>query len=225
MTTALLTINAILLIYAIWAMASPKTALFFIHDKANRKRWPGSFIIAGVWILFFIIVGPIVQDSPEMRKQREDERLEAEAKARKEARERELVIKDSILRVQIDALNRDAEHGVLSNAGPTDEIWRFQQSLFAKRDSINLKWADYTLDNRFSVDKGSELFYQIDDVLKSAATSTWQNRSFSGYYNNPGQYQDSIIEKDGIRLQRLMDHNKREALRINRIFNSKIKID
>lgn len=223
MTTALLTINAILLIYAIWAIASPKTALFFIHDKANRKRWPGSFIIAGVWILFFIIVAPIVQDSPEMQKQREDERLEAGAEARKEARERELAINDSILRVQIDALNRDAEHGALNTDGPTSEVWRYQQTLFAKRDSLNLIWVEQTLDNKFSVDKGSELFYQMDDIIKTAANSTLQNRSFSGYYNNPGQYEDSIIVKSGIELQRLIDQNKREALRINRKFSEKIE--
>lgn len=223
MTTALLTINAILLIYTIWAMASPKTALFFIHDKTNRKRWPGSFIIAGVWILFFIIVAPIVQGSPEMQQQREAERLEAEAEARKDARERELAVNDSILRVQIDALNRDAEQGALNTEGPTSEVWRYQQTLFAKRDSLNLKWVEQTLDNKFSVDKGSELFYQMDDILKSASTSTWKSQSFSGYYDNPGQYEDSIIVKNGIELQRLMENNKREALRINRKFNDKIK--
>lgn len=223
MTTALLTVNAILLVYAIWAMASPKTALFFIPNKANRKRWPGSFIVAGVWIVFFIIVGPIVQNSPETLKQKEEERLEAEAQAQKEAEERAHAVSDSILRARIDALELDVKHGALNTDGPTNEIWRYQQWLFAERDSINLKWVDHTLNDKFSIEKGSELFSQIDNILKSAATSTWQNSSYSGYYDNPAQYGDSVIAKDGATLQRLMDYNKREALRINRKFNSKVK--
>ena len=187
MTTALLTANAILFFYAIWAMVSPKTALFFIHDKANRKRWPGSFIVAGVWIVFFIIAAPIVENSPETQQQREEKRLEAEAQAQKEAEERAHAVSDSILRARIDALELDAKHGVLNTDGPTNEIWRYQQWLFAERDSINLRWADHTL------------------------------------YDNPAQYGDSVIAKDGATLQRLMDYNKREALRINRKFNSKVK--
>lgn len=225
MTTALLTVNAILLIYAIWAIASPKTALFFIPNKANRKRWPGSFIVAGVWIVFFIIAGPIVQNSPETLKQKEEERLEAEAQAQKEAEERAHAVSDSILRARIDALELDAKHGALNTDGPTNEIWRYQQWLFAERDSINLKWVDHTLNDKFSVENGSELFSQIDNILKSAATSTWQNRSYSGYYDNPAQYGDSVIAKDGITLQRLMDSNKSEALRLNKKFIKMIKID
>lgn len=223
MTTALLTVNAILLIYAIWAMASPKTALFFIPNKANRKRWPGSFIVAGVWIVFFIIAAPVVQNSPETLKQKEEKHLEAEAQAQKEAEERAHAVSDSILRARIEALELDAKHGALNTDGPTNEIWRYQQWLFAERDSINLKWVDHTLNDKFSIEKGSELFSQIDNILKSAATSTWQNRSYSGYYDNPAQYGDSVIAKDGATLQRLMDYNKREALRINKKFNSKVK--
>lgn len=223
MTTALLSINAVLLIYAIWAMVSPKTALFFISDKSRRKRWPGSFIALGVWILFFIIAAPIVENSPETQQQREYERLEAEAKAEKDAEERAHAVSDSILRVRIEALEKDEKYGALNTAGPENEIWRYQQQLFAQRDSLNLRWVDYTLDNKFSVEKGSELFYQIDNILKSAATSTWRDRTYSGYYDNPGQYTDSIIRKDGKHLQTLMDRNKREALRINRKFNGKIE--
>lgn len=223
MTTVLLTVNAILLVYAIWAMASPKTALFFISNKANRKRWPGAFIVAVIWIVFFIIAAPVVQNSPETLKQKEEKRLEAESLAQKEADERAHAVSDSILRDRIEALELDAKHGALNTDGPTNEIWRYQQWLFAERDSINLKWVDHTLNDKFSVEKGSELFSQIDNILKSAATSTWQNRSYSGYYDNPAQYGDSVIAKDGATLQRLMDYNKREALRINRKFNSKVK--
>lgn len=219
----IIVLNAILLIYTIATFIAPQKALFFIKDKAKRKRWPASTLVLVCYFLLGMAMEAGLNATPEgeeanarIEQQRAEENALAQSK-----RDREL--RDSLTRVEIDAFNKKVDAHRLSTAGPTDSTWRAEQMMFARRDSLNLVWAENTLDNKFGIDKGSDLFRQLDNCIKMAASSTWRTPAFNTYYDNPNSYEDDAISSDGRKLQEKMNSNNKEAIRINKKFSDKIR--
>lgn len=214
-------INAVLFVYVAWAWVSPKTALFFIKCKDKRRRnlmclW----LTLGYLVVFFVLATLGENTDGFMKEQSENmerERIETEKSAKDSAEHK----RDSLLRDEID---RCASNAVTNQAGPTDASWRRQQWLFAKRDSINLSYVNYQLNNKFSVDKVSKEFYEFDRMLTNAANPKWpQKDKYRIYYEDATAFTDSAQHEDCVVLMRLIDRNNKEAIRITQKFNGKIK--
>lgn len=182
-------VNATLFIYVAWAWIAPSTALFFIRDKERRRRKPICLWLTLGYLAVFCILAPLVQNTEgykvEQAEKAEQERLALAKEAQEVAAQRQ----DSILRADIDLL---INKGHISQDGPTDALWRYQQWLLAKRDSINLAYVNYQLDNLWDVEKGSPEFFEYDRLLTNAANPKWTQKSkYRSYYENATEFTDS----------------------------------
>lgn len=194
MTTTLLTVNAILFTYAIWAMASPKTALFFIPNKANRKRWPGSFIILAVWIVFGVFVGQMddAQTGTESTEAQTEIATESES-AQPEVDYSEydsdpteltpeiLAAYDSIHKAGIEVYEIE---GAKYNpkVGPNNETWRSIQWNNATLNATNLRLAENDINfharlNEIPLSKWNKLEADINEAMSGS-----KDYHFGGYY-------------------------------------------
>lgn len=219
----LIILNAVLFCIVILAFVMPQRTLFFVKNREKRKRFPYAFLVLVVYLVLFFAMIPLIDNTPEVIAEREAEEQERIAEIQQQEAERSKEINDSILRSKIDILNENESKGALNNEGPTSPDWRAEQLLKAQRDSLNLIWVEYQLDNKISIKKGSKEYSEINKYI--TGTSNWIDPAYKVYFGNPTSYDydQSDIRSDAFRLQELMNRNSKEAVRLNQKFNGKIK--
>lgn len=198
----LLGINQLLLIYFFATLIAPKKTLFFVKNVVKRKRIPYSLVILGVYVVFFIVCAPIIDDTPERKAERAKIEQEKAIAAQDSINQRNAEIRDSILHKDLDALAELEKVGALSKTGPDNAEWRRQQLLFAQRDSVNLVWASAHIHSSIS---GESM--RANRTVKEIAKVEWRDDRFMDYYTSMPKGGNPTILNDSKRLGRLLKHN------------------
>lgn len=191
-------LNLILFIYLVWVFVAPKSALFFVKDKAKRKRVPYAIFILIGYIVLMGAASSLVDDTQDNTSKSEDvvniESLEEPTEDYSEysSDPTELTPEiiaayDSIHKAGIELYRIEGKE---YTSGPNKENWRTAQWILATANASTLKLieTEMLLEStpnsnktgglrRLDPDKKKEFESKINDAM---ATSL--NPHFGGYY-------------------------------------------
>lgn len=199
----LLTLNQILLLYFLATLIVPKKTLFFVRDRRKRKRVPYSLYIFGIYIVFFIVCSPLIDNTPERKAEKAKVEQERTMAIQDSINTRNQEIRDSVLDNDLKILANLEKDDALSKAGPTNDEWRRQQLLFAQRDSISLDWAVAHLNSSISGEP-SRAKRRITEISKGE----WKDNRFNDYYENVSMGDNPMIAQDSKRIHNLILRNR-----------------
>lgn len=199
----LLAINQILFLYLLATLIVPRKTLFFVKDRSKRKRVPYSLYILGVYIVFFIVCSPLIDNTPERKAEKAKAEQDRVMAIQDSINAREKAISDSILDNDLKILGQLEKDDALSKAGPTNDEWRRQQLLFAQRDSISLDWAVSHLNSSISGEP-SRAKRRISEIVKGE----WKDSRYNDYYENVSMGDNPMIAQDSKRIHNLILRNR-----------------
>lgn len=200
----LLTINQILLLYFFATLIVPKKTLFFVKDRSKRNRVPYSLYTFGIYIVFFIVCSPLIDNTPERKAEKAKVEQERAMAIQDSINMRNQEIRDSVLDNDLKILANLEKDDALSKAGPTNDEWRRQQLLFAQsRDSISLDWALTQINSSLS-GESSRARRRISEIAKGE----WEDNRFNDYYENVSMGDNPKIAQDSKRIHNLILRNR-----------------